>query len=90
MKKFLLLFLASIIGGSLKTFANIESAKNLSPMQKQQIAWALTFLKDQHVLIDAANNTTRLDADILSILEIEGLISRKPVQMSSSTTNGFQ
>ena len=41
MKKALLLIIAGIIGGQLPALADVERASKLTPLQKQQIAWAL-------------------------------------------------
>ena len=83
MKKTLLLILASIFGGNFPALADAERAKNLSPIEKKQIAWALQILNDSKTLISEDDNSIKVDQDILAVLAQDGLIEKKGVRVSA-------
>lgn len=76
MKKAILLILAGIVGGKVTAFADGERAKKLTPLQKQQIAWAMKVLADNKALSVSQNQCLEFDMDILSVLESQGHIER--------------
>lgn len=80
MKKALLLIIAGIIGGQLPALADVERASKLTPLQKQQIAWALKILGETKTLTVKDNQCVQLDQDILNVLESEGRIEHGGMQ----------
>ncbi len=44
MKKIILMAIAGLIGGSTSALANVERTRNLTSLQKKQIAWAIKIL----------------------------------------------
>ena len=80
MKKQLLVIVAALIGVNFKALADIEQAKNLTPLQKSQIAWAIEILGETKTLSVNQNQCVQFDEDILSVLEAEGHIQRSSVK----------
>lgn len=76
MKKAIIIILAGLIGVEFNAFADAEQAKNLTPLQKVQIAWAIRILGDTKTLVSSQNQCVEFDEDILSALEAEGHIER--------------
>ncbi|MBL7670303.1 MAG: hypothetical protein JNM39_07435 [Bdellovibrionaceae bacterium] len=83
MKRAFLLILAGIIGGEFSALADVEQASKLTPLQKQQIAWAIKILADTKALTVKQNQCVQFDEDILSVLEAEGQIDRGGAQPDS-------
>lgn len=80
MKKAVLVILAGIIGVEFSALADTERASKLTPLQKQQIAWAIKILGDTKTLTLNQNQCVQFDEDILSVLEAEGQIQRGGTQ----------
>lgn len=80
MKKTVLLILAGIIGGEFSALADVERASKLTPLQRQQIAWAIKILSDTKTLSVNQNQCVQFDEDILSILEADGQIENGGTQ----------
>lgn len=76
MKKAILLVLAGVLGGSLTALADVERANKLTPLQKQQIAWALKLLGETKTLVTNQNQCIEIDQDILNVLEAAGHIEQ--------------
>lgn len=77
MKKAILLVLAGVLGGSLSALADVERANKLTPLQRQQIAWALKLLGETKTLVTNQNQCMELDQDILNVLEADGHIEQR-------------
>lgn len=82
MKKAILLLIAGMIGGGSTAFAKPKETYSLTPLQKQQIAWALKILKESKTLAEGEKQCLQLDQDILNILEEGGLIERDDYRVS--------
>lgn len=80
MKKTLLLIVAGIIGVEFSALADAERASKLTPLQKQQIAWAIKILGETKTLTVNPNQCVQFDEDILNVLEAEGQIQRGGAQ----------
>lgn len=88
MKKAILLILAGIFGGKLTAFADVERAKKLTPLQKQQIAWAIKVLADTKTISVNQNQCLEFDMDILSVLESQGRIERGGAETDTICVGG--
>ena len=80
MKKTLLFIFAGIIGVEFSALADVQQASKLTPLQKQQIAWAIKILGDTKTLVINENQCVQFDQDILSVLESEGHIEHGEAQ----------
>jgi hypothetical protein len=80
MRKTLLFIFAGIIGVEFAALADVRQASKLTPLQKQQIAWAIKILGDTKTLVINENQCVQFDQDILSVLESEGHIEHGEAQ----------
>tara|TARA_B110001454_G_C12723306_1_gene436434 strand:+ start:41545 stop:41820 length:276 start_codon:yes stop_codon:yes gene_type:complete len=76
MKKTILAIFAGMVGINVTALADVDQAKKLTPLQKQQIAWAIRILGSTKTLTANQNQCVQFDHDILSVLESEGRIDR--------------
>lgn len=74
MKKALVVLIAGMLGVNPSVFADEAQAKKLTPLQRQQIAWAIKILGQTKTLSVSENQCVSFDQDILSLLEAEGQI----------------
>lgn len=73
MKRALLIVTAWIVGGEFTAHADLKQAEQLTPVQKQQIAWAMKILGETGTVVQE-EKSLQFDQDILSVLEAEGRI----------------
>ena len=88
MKKALVVLIAGILGVSPSVFADEAQAKKLTPLQRQQIAWAIKLLGQTKTLTTSENQCVSFDQDILSLLEVEGRIQNGDAQPNTVCFGG--
>ncbi|MBL7545524.1 MAG: hypothetical protein JNL11_17020 [Bdellovibrionaceae bacterium] len=88
MKQTLIVLFAGLIGVNFTALADSEKTKELTPLQKTQIAWALKILGDSKTLVLQPDQCVQIDEDILSVLELEGRLKSGDVEVATVCFGG--